>query len=86
MREMARRWCRHYQGLPTYGVNWQKDKITYFFDGVAYASCPGNPDANQPFYLLINLAVGSDAAWPGSPDTTTLWPAYMHVDYVRAYK
>lgn len=70
----------------TYGVYWQPDKITYFFDGVAYASCPGNPDANQPFYLLVNLAVGSTAAWPSSPNSTNSWPAYMYVDYVRAYQ
>ncbi len=74
------------KGFHTYGVNWQKDSITYYFDGKAYGTCPGNPDANQPFYLLINLAVGSDQSWPGSPDATTVWPAYMYVDYVRAYQ
>lgn len=74
------------KGFHTYGVNWQKDTITYFFDGVAYATCPGNPDANQPFYLLVNLAVGSTASWPGSPNASNVWPAYMNVDYVRAYQ
>lgn len=74
------------KGFHTYGVNWQKDSITYFFDGVAYASCPGNPDANQPFYLLVNLAIGSEASWPGAPDATNKWPVYMYVDYVRAYQ
>ena len=74
------------KGFHTYGVNWQPDTITYFFDGVAYATCPGNGDANQPFYLLVNLAVGSSASWPGSPSAATPWPAVMQVDYVRAYQ
>jgi hypothetical protein len=41
---------------------------------------------NRPFYLLMNLAVGGDGAWPGPPDATTPTPAVMTVDYVRIYQ
>ena len=70
-------------GFHTYGVDIEIDKITYYFDGKPYASCPGNPDTNKPFYMLLNLAVGG---WPGSPDVNTPWPSYMYIDYVRAYQ
>jgi beta-glucanase (GH16 family) len=74
------------QGFHTYGVDVEPSGITYYFDGQAYAQCPPNPEANQPFYMLIDLAVGSDQSWPGSPDATNTWPAYLDVDYVRAYQ
>ena len=38
---------------------------------------------DQPFHLLLNLAVGG--AWPGNPDATTQFPATMEVDYVRVF-
>lgn len=74
------------QDFHTYGVDVEPTGITYYFDGQAYAQCPANPEANQPFYMLIDLAVGSDQSWPGSPDATNSWPAFLDVDYVRAYQ
>lgn len=70
----------------TYGVLWEPTKMTYYFDGKPYASCPSNKESNQPFYMLVNLAVGSDKAWPTAPNAENVWPAYMNVDYVRAYQ
>jgi beta-glucanase (GH16 family) len=39
---------------------------------------------DQPFYLVMNLAVGGK--FLGNPDKTTAFPAEMLVDYVRAYE
>ena len=39
---------------------------------------------SQPFFLLLNLAVGGN--WPGDPDGTTQFPQQMLVDYVRVYQ
>jgi len=38
---------------------------------------------DQPFYLLMNVAVGGD--FPGLPDPQTRFPAELVVDYVRVY-
>ncbi|WP_439642353.1 glycoside hydrolase family 16 protein [Gemmatimonas sp.] len=38
---------------------------------------------DQPFYLVMNLAVGG--RFLGSPDSTTRFPARMDVDWVRVY-
>ena len=73
-------------GFHTYGVDWEPDSITYYFDGKSYASCPGNPAANKPFYMLVNVAVGGTTSWPGPTDSTDTFPQYMSVDYVRAYQ
>ena len=39
---------------------------------------------NQPFYLLMNIAVGGN--FPGKPDAHTQFPAELVVDYVRVYE
>ena len=38
---------------------------------------------DQPFYLLMNVAVGGN--FPGMPDAATKFPAELVVDYVRVY-
>lgn len=38
---------------------------------------------DQPFYLLMNVAVGGN--FPGVPDAQTRFPAELVVDYVRVY-
>ena len=38
---------------------------------------------DQPFYLVMNVAVGGQ--FLGNPDKTTVFPAEMLVDYVRVY-
>lgn len=56
-----------------YAVNWQPGRLDFYFDGVLYesvtpASMPSNGTwvfDRQPFYLILNLAIGGD--WPGRP-------------------
>jgi beta-glucanase (GH16 family) len=38
---------------------------------------------DQPFYLIMNVAVGG--VFPGAPDRSTRFPADLQVDYVRVY-
>ncbi|WP_336705876.1 glycoside hydrolase family 16 protein [Oerskovia sp. USHLN155] len=73
----------------TFTVDWAPDAITWYVDGVEYsrrtpADTGGDPWVfDDPFFLLLNLAVGGD--WPGPPDESTPLPARMLVDHVRAY-
>ena len=39
---------------------------------------------DQPFYLLMNVAVGGN--FPGKPNADTVFPAELAVDYVRVYE
>lgn len=39
---------------------------------------------DQPFYLVMNVAVGGK--FLGNPDKTTVFPAEMLIDYVRVYE
>ncbi|MBT8144546.1 MAG: family 16 glycosylhydrolase, partial [Gammaproteobacteria bacterium] len=75
-----------------YAVEWDVDQFRWYVDGVLYGtrswwfSTGGAFPApfDQPFHLLLNLAVGGN--WPGSPDGSTMFPAEFVVDYVRVYQ
>lgn len=70
-------------GFHTYGFDWTKDKITWYYDGVKVFEA-ANRVTDQSMYMLVNLAVGGD--WPGKPNAQTTFPAEMKIDYVRVYQ
>jgi beta-glucanase (GH16 family) len=70
-------------GYHTYGVDWEADKITFYFDGKQVFQTDTPADMHKPMYMIANLAVGGN--WPGSPDASTHFPADMKIDYIRAY-
>jgi len=78
-------------GFHTYGVLWTATSFTYLLDGVPYgtltkADLPSGADwpFTKPEFLILNLAVGGD--WPGSPNSSTPFPATLLVDWVRVYQ
>jgi beta-glucanase (GH16 family) len=71
------------QGFHNYGVDWEPGTTTFYFDDKAVLSVATPDSMNQPMYMLLNLAVGGD--WPGSPDSSTHFPADMKIDWVHAY-
>ena len=71
-----------------FGIEWDADQIKWFVDSTEFYShsitASGQSEFHQPFYFLLNLAVGGD--WPGSPDSSTVFPQRLYVDYVRVYR
>lgn len=80
----------------TYGMIWTKGSISYYVDSPSnvYATYSASnlssqPGAVWPFdsgsgaFIILNLAVGGN--WPGSPNSSTPFPAQVLVDYVRLY-
>jgi beta-glucanase (GH16 family) len=75
----------------TYGMIWAKGQIQYYVDSptnIYETFSPTNISGTWPFdqgpmFILLNLAVGG--TWPGNPDSTTVFPSQMLVDYVRIY-
>lgn len=70
----------------TYGVDWTPSGITWTLDGTPYGHINSYPNwpFNQPFIMLLDLAVGGE--WPGPPDANTVFPAHMLVSWVRVYE
>lgn len=74
-----------------YAVEWEPDVVRFYLDANLYATftraqwpAGGTWVFDHPFFLILNVAVGGD--WPGAPDTTSVFPQAMLVDYVRVYK
>ncbi len=76
-------------GFHVFGIEWGPEYINYYVDNVLYnqitpADVPGEWVFNKPFFILMNLAVGG--SFVGSPNSETVFPQTMLVDYVRVYK
>ena len=81
----------------TYTLDWAPNVMLFYVDGHLFetqTSPWGNADGtspfpfNQPFFLLMNLAIGGN--YVGNPAQTdinngTVFPAEVLVDYVRIY-
>ncbi len=70
-------------GFHTYGVDWQADKITWYFDGKAYGAIATPSDMHSPMYMVVNLAIGG--AWPGPAANPSQLNAAYKVDYVHVW-
>jgi beta-glucanase (GH16 family) len=75
-----------------YGINWTADKIEYYVDDKTKPYFTYSPDPitiadwpfNQPFFLILNIAIGGD--WGGAQGVeNTIFPVSMTIDYVRVY-
>lgn len=75
----------------TYALEWDEAELRWYVDDVLYAmqnswsttAAPFPAPFDQPFYILLNVAVGGN--FPGPPDGGTEFPVAMEVDYVRVY-
>lgn len=74
-----------------YALEWDEAEMRWYVDDVLYSvqnswfstgvDFPAPFD--QPFYILLNVAVGGN--FPGAPNSGTTFPVTMEVDYVRVY-
>jgi beta-glucanase (GH16 family) len=80
-----------------YSLIWEEDNVKWYVDGHFFfkvsraqwysVAAPNNPNApfDQPFYIIMNLAIGGHFDGGLAPDPADI-PATMQVDYVRVYK
>ena len=72
-----------------FAIEWHAAAMQWFVDGTLFrtvlpSDLPGLWVFDHPFFIILNVAVGG--YWPGNPDTTTVFPQTMRVDYVRVYQ
>jgi beta-glucanase (GH16 family) len=80
----------------TYTLDWSSNAISFFVDGIRYqtqTNWSGPAGAfpapfNQPFFIIMNLAVGGN--YVGNPSPSAIngnggFPGDLQVDYVRVY-
>ncbi|HVX51560.1 MAG TPA: glycoside hydrolase family 16 protein [Chitinophagaceae bacterium] len=80
-------------GFHVYSIDWRKDTITWYVDGVKYhqvtkgdvTNIQGVPyPFNEQFYFILNMAIGGDFVG-GAPDDAAL-PKEFLVDYIKVYQ
>lgn len=74
-----------------YGVTWDRQYLRAFIDGRQYWVMDIAPqhcsEFHQPFFLLLNAAVGGSPLGISDPaQVTAILPQTMLVDYVRVYQ
>jgi beta-glucanase (GH16 family) len=74
-----------------FAVEWEPKVVRFYVDDTLYkTTTPADLPSgaawvfDHPFFLILNVAVGG--SWPGSPDSSTVFPQTMRVDYVRVFK
>jgi beta-glucanase (GH16 family) len=74
----------------TYAIDWKEGQIDWYFDGVLYHTVTRADVGNrqwvfeQPFFIILNLAIGGQLAGPIGLDVT--FPKQVLVDYVRVFQ
>lgn len=74
----------------TYAIEWDAEGIEWFFDGEPFYEV--GPDDigdrewvyDQPFFLIVNLALGG--TFGGNIALDLEYPLYLYVDHVRVYE
>ncbi len=77
-------------GFHVYAVEWSADEIAFYIDDqMTYSVRPSQKSEEvwpyeQPFYLLLNLAIGGNFGGPKVDDS--IFPQTYVIDYVRLFK
>ncbi|MBN1412135.1 MAG: glycoside hydrolase family 16 protein [Spirochaetales bacterium] len=77
------------QNFNTYSIIWDSNAIRWLINGSQYwegniaGSINGTDEFHRNFFIILNLAVGGN--WPGSPSSSTAFPAVFQIDWVRWY-
>jgi len=79
------------ENFHVYGLIWDAEKIQVSVDGKVYFTFQNEHTTreawpfDQPFHLLLNIAVGGN--WGGQKGVDeNIWPQRMEIDFVRVYK
>lgn len=78
------------EGFHIFAVEWTKDKVDFFVDDkLVFTYNPENKTEdswpfNQPFYIIVNMAIGGNFGGPAVDDA--IFPQQFVVDYIRVYQ
>jgi Glycosyl hydrolases family 16/Calx-beta domain len=77
-----------YDTFHIFSLIWQPHHLNWLIDNQTYLSVADSQISgfafNLPQFFIFNIAVGGN--WPGNPDSTTVFPQSMVIDYIRVYQ
>lgn len=69
-------------------IIWEYQSIRWYVDDNLFYTLSITPfdrtEFHKEFFIILNVAVGGN--WPGPPDSSTVFPQRMEIDYVRVYE
>ncbi|MGI4765516.1 MAG: glycoside hydrolase family 16 protein [Janthinobacterium lividum] len=72
-------------GYHTFGMDWQIDRIKWYFDGLLLGSKPTPTDMTGPMYILVSLARDPAKQYLTTPLDGQINYMHMDIDYIRAF-
>ncbi|MBF0695463.1 MAG: glycoside hydrolase family 16 protein [Flavobacterium sp.] len=78
------------EGFHVFAAEWTKEKIDFYVDEkLVYTFNPKDRSEDvwpfdQPFYLLVNMAIGGNFGGPDVDDS--IFPQEFVIDYIRVYQ
>ncbi len=71
-----------------FSIFWDENSIKWYVDDQQYyeidITASDMSEFHQPHWFIFNVAVGGN--WPGNPNSTTIFPQQMKVDYIRVFQ
>lgn len=71
-----------------FSITWDESYIRWYVDDKQFHVIDIRPghmsEFHQPHFIIFNVAVGGN--WPGNPNTSTIFPQQMRVDYIRVFQ
>ena len=71
-----------------FSMVWNSTKIIWYVDDVKFNEIDITPSGlsefHNDYFFIFNVAVGGN--WPGAPNSSTVFPQKMIVDYVRVFQ
>jgi beta-glucanase (GH16 family) len=67
-------------GYHTYAALVNPDYVHFYMDGVEQWKTPTPPEATQPLYVMVDLALGGGQSTDNTPN-----PSQLLVNYIRVY-
>ena len=76
------------EAFHVFELEWDENSFTWYVDGLQFAAFRITTEElsefHREFFILLNIAVGGRNS--GRPGSSTKFPQYMYVDWVRVYK
>ncbi|MBX3427201.1 MAG: family 16 glycosylhydrolase [Pirellulales bacterium] len=82
----------YHNDFHVYAVEWDADKLRFFVDDVNYLTLHNQDvggflsSTTAEMETVLNVAVGGDFLGTAQPNSSSVWPQQMLVDYVRVYE
>jgi beta-glucanase (GH16 family) len=75
-------WSKDYH---VFAADWRPNLIVWYIDGKEVKRFSGAHVVDMAMFMLLNTTVGV-GDWVGNPDSSTPFPSYFDIDYVRAWQ